>query len=119
MSLAHSNTSLLPRVLGRRALDADSLAVQLFIPDDLACLAGHFPSVALVPGVAQLDWVVRFADLTVADLAKLIIKKLKFQRPLMPGHTVSLSINFDRHKNALRFSFQGDEVEYSSGEIHF
>ena len=77
MSLPHT-TNRLPQVLTQSAPDAASLHLQLLISADLACFAGHFPSIAIVPGVAQVDWVVRLAGLVVADLSQLAIKNSNF-----------------------------------------
>lgn len=118
MSLPHTN-KILPRVLSKTAPDANSLCVQLFIPDDLTFFAGHFPSIAIVPGVVQVDWAISCAGLELAEVEKLTIKKLKFQRPMLPGISLKLNLYFAAQPSALRFSFHGDDVEYSSGEIHF
>lgn len=119
MSLPPSHNKLLPAVLSKTALGNHDLCVQLFIPADLAFFSGHFPVVAIVPGVAQVDWAVHFAGLLVPQLNKLSIKKLKFQRPMLPGTTLNLNLLCDAEKPALRFSFQAGDIEYSSGEIHW
>lgn len=109
----------LPILLGKSPAGDNSLSLQLYIPENLRFFGGHFPGCPVVPGVSQIDWAVKFAQLQLPEIERTEIKKLKFQRPMTPGKEVTLIIYFDLNKPFLRFSFQGTGWEYSSGEIHW
>jgi 3-hydroxymyristoyl/3-hydroxydecanoyl-(acyl carrier protein) dehydratase len=51
---------LQPELLAERRADPHH-EFDLRVPDDLAVWPGHFPAFYVVPGVLQVDWVLRFA----------------------------------------------------------
>lgn len=63
-----------------------------FSPDD-GVFAGHFPNRPILPGIFQLE-IVRMAAEWVQNrpLAVNEIAKAKFQRPILPGETLKLSL---------------------------
>jgi len=65
-----------------------------FSPDD-PVFAGHFPNRPILPGVFQLE-IVRMAAEWIENrpLAVDEIAKAKFQRPILPGETLKLSLKF-------------------------
>lgn len=117
--LLNSADALLPALLGKTPQGEHGLCFNLHIPASLEFFVGHFPGYPIVPGVAQVDWAIKLIGLHLPSVQKIALKKLKFQRPMSPGHRVALIIHFDPEKPALRFSYQGESWEYSSGEIHW
>lgn len=91
---------------------------QLQVQPHLRVLEGHFPGAALVPGVAQLHWVVSlgqqafglgscFAD---AQL-------LKFQQPILPGDTVQLQLRWQAETGCLQFALTSGRGAHASGKL--
>jgi len=94
------------------------------IPYDLAHFSGHFPSVPVVPGVAQIGWAIHFAQRDL--LPKLCpsfrfggMEVLKFQRLVRPGDSLHLVLRFDTQSHKLHFTFTtaADQSPCSSGWI--
>lgn len=90
----------------------------LDIPYDLAYFSGHFPSVPVVPGVAQISWAMNLAQ---RDLCPALrfggMEALKFQRLLRPGDTALLVLRWDEAKQKLYFTCTVDGAPCSSGRI--
>src|SRR5262249_46988085 len=64
----------------------------LRVPETLGCLEGHFPQLAVVPGVAQLQWIMDVAGTMVGH--EIVIERmegLKFKDVLRPGEVVELA----------------------------
>ncbi|MCE9687938.1 thioester dehydrase [Shewanella sp. AS16] len=109
--------SQLPPVLSQEAT-ATTLELQLFIDASLGYFEGHFPEQAVLPGVTQLDWAIRFGcrhfgyPLDVATL-----EVLKFQQLLLPDTQVKLTLSHDQAKRKLTFGYSQGEQRYASGRI--
>lgn len=90
----------------------------LDIPYDLAYFSGHFPSVPVVPGVAQISWAVSIAQ---RDLCPGLrfggMEALKFQRLLRPGDQAQLALRWDDARQKLYFTCTVDDAPCSSGRI--
>ncbi|HEV2691465.1 MAG TPA: hypothetical protein VG347_01065 [Verrucomicrobiae bacterium] len=72
-----------------------------FSPDD-PVFAGHFPNRPILPGIFQLE-IVRMAAEWIQNrpLAVSEIAKAKFQRPIVPGETLKLSLKLSRVDNVI------------------
>jgi 3-hydroxymyristoyl/3-hydroxydecanoyl-(acyl carrier protein) dehydratase len=96
---------------------ANGVALELRITADLAPLAGHFPGLPIVPGVALVDWVVRFAVRHVGfhddGVARL---QIKFRRVLQPDCDVTLTLHKVSDRR-VRFEYRHLDTIYSSGTI--
>lgn len=105
-----------PQILNKDVLEKE-ITLELFIPETLEFFKGHFPEVAILPGVVQLNWVMQFAkeylELDPADLAH--IEQLKFTKVIKPNSTVLLELKFINARLEFRY-YQGD-VRYSFGKI--
>ncbi|WP_019449371.1 AMP-binding protein [Cupriavidus sp. BIS7] len=107
-----------------RWLEADdtSATAELDIAEDLAIFDGHFPGAPIVPGVAQVDWVMALAPQRLAvpprqRFARLDV--LKFQAVIRPGATVRLAITWQPDACALAFRLTSDAGSHASGKIVF
>lgn len=93
--------------------------VDLFNRPDLVQLEGHFPALAIVPGVAQVDWAVKMAarhlHLPITTANRL---KVKFHRLTLPNTQVTLRLEHDPAHGRLHFTYlRPDEQVLTSGTI--
>jgi len=94
----------------------------LYLDPTLFWFQGHFAVQPLLPGVAQLDWVMHYATTLLAPGYRFhSIQNVKFQAPLLPGSTVTLTLSWQAEREMLSFSFKrhaGEErPTASSGKI--
>jgi len=88
------------------------------VPEDLECLAGHFPGFPVVPGVAQIGWVVDAArELLGRPTVVAAIETLKFKRLLRPADVVHLRVELSSDRGALEFRIWDDGGVVSSGRL--
>jgi 3-hydroxymyristoyl/3-hydroxydecanoyl-(acyl carrier protein) dehydratase len=101
-------------------LDAGEAVLALRIPEDLAYFPGHFPRIAVVPGVVQIHWAVHFAQQCLGITRRFQhMEVIKFKELLLPGQYVRLHLQFSAPANKLQFCYRSDHHEYSSGRIYF
>ncbi|EFF76007.1 AMP-binding protein [Achromobacter piechaudii] len=90
----------------------------LDIPYDMVYFSGHFPSVPVVPGVAQISWAMSLAR---QDLCPALhfggMEALKFQRLLRPGDQAEMALRWDEAKQKLYFTCTVQGAPCSSGRI--
>jgi len=112
-------TVLLPEILGERR-EAETVALDLRIPEALAYFAGHFDAIAVVPGVAQIHWAVHFARQRFSiGGAFSHMDAVKFKELLLPGQRLELVLRYLAQANKLEFCYRSQTAEYSSGRIYF
>lgn len=98
--------------------DADVLTFTLRLQPDLFWFEGHFPELAILPGVAQVNWVMAFASRDFPQMGTFHgIEVLKFQKPLFPREQVELRIEWLKEKQRLVFSYQVGQQVASSGKV--
>ena len=107
---------------GPRWLERGSDAARLAFTaeDDLAVFDGHFPLSPIVPGVALVDWAIRWGrDVFAIERAFLRMDAMKFQRVVTPGTELDLSLNWQAEKGALNFRFESTQGAHAIGRILF
>jgi 3-hydroxymyristoyl/3-hydroxydecanoyl-(acyl carrier protein) dehydratase len=112
----------LPEVLSvRRDTDIDGqILIDLHIPTDIVHFPGHFPGLAILPGVVQIDWAVRLARLHLPiDGQFTQMENIKFQSLILPDARVVLTLNWIPEKRRLEFSFSTSLRKHSSGRVIF
>ncbi|WP_432722076.1 AMP-binding protein [Jeongeupia wiesaeckerbachi] len=100
--------------------DAQSVALTLAISAQLAHFDGHFDQTPVLPGVAQIDWAVRYGRARFGingDFAGM--RQLKFQRIIQPGMIVTLTLAWAADKRQLSFAYASGAGAHSSGKIIF
>ncbi|MBP2197261.1 3-hydroxyacyl-ACP dehydratase FabZ family protein [Pantoea cypripedii] len=86
---------------------ATALTLRLHVAADLLWFRGHFPSLPILPGVAQLDWVLYYGlTRLVPGKAFASIENIKFQQPVLPDAELELHINWQAEKSVLSFQYR-------------
>ena len=113
---------MLPHEIGRHQAPPRQAEVVLHLDPALSWVRGHFADQPLLPGVAQLDWVMHYATTLLAPGWRFhSVQNVKFQAPLLPEATVTLCLAWDEARQLLTFSYQRHDGEArpvaSSGKI--
>jgi len=90
----------------------------LNILPELEAFKGHFESAPIVPGVVQLQWVIKYAKLYIQDSSSFqteALEVLKFQNVIQPNTEIELNIKLIKSK--LVFAFLSGDIKHSSGKI--
>lgn len=99
----------------------DAATLSFAIPASSDFFDGHFPQYKLLPGVAQVELVTRFAHKylnTGRNVTK--IKRVKFAAPIRPDTTVTLVMEYNEKKQSVSYSLSDtneSERIYSSGSF--
>ena len=107
----------LPEPTGSEPL-ADGVRLHLSIPSDLAWFQGHFPSRRVLPGVAQIAWVVFYSrEQFDFDRDPTAIDRVKFLEPV----PLDKGLLLDLHRGANRVTWQllADDALLSRGRLVF
>lgn len=102
--------------------DGQSASADLHVSKDLAVFDGHFPDTPIVPGVAQVDWIMALAHERLPVPARERFHRLdtlKFQAVIRPGTTVRMVLDWQPLKLSLGFRLSSDEGQVASGRIVF
>jgi len=79
---------------------------------------GHFVQAAVLPGVAQVDWAMRFARQVFAMPAGFSrMDAVKFQQLARPGDELTLRLDWDAARGILSFRFTSGLGTHSSGRM--
>ncbi|WP_407333226.1 3-hydroxyacyl-ACP dehydratase [Enterovibrio sp. 27052020O] len=96
----------------------NSATLTLKIDRALEDFKGHFPQYSILPGVTQIDLAVNYAreyfGLTGSFGGMEVIK---FQEPILPDMTVTLSLTWDAEKQKLYFRYDSGQSAHSSGRM--
>jgi 3-hydroxymyristoyl/3-hydroxydecanoyl-(acyl carrier protein) dehydratase len=119
--IAHDPNGL-PKVLAVTQTDSE-IVVEIFISADLPCFVGHFPGFAILPGVLQIDWVMKLAMAHWPDLGHFSgMDILRFARPILPNQRIMLKIQRDLQRINfvwLLVESESSQIQSSSGRIRF
>jgi acyl-coenzyme A synthetase/AMP-(fatty) acid ligase/3-hydroxymyristoyl/3-hydroxydecanoyl-(acyl carrier protein) dehydratase len=103
-----------------RAREAAHAELDIEVTPGLRVLDGHFPGMPLLPGVAQLDWAVAFAEQAFALAPRFMrAEVLKFQSPVLPPSRLRLALDWDAARSLVQFRFSSEAGVHSSGRLVF
>lgn len=96
----------------------DHVLLKLTIPENLYYFQGHFPQAAILPGVAQLDWVMHYLNEYMAvDTNNVVsIDALKFQIIVQPNYEIELMLKKIK-TNKYSFSYSSSHGQHASGKV--
>jgi 3-hydroxymyristoyl/3-hydroxydecanoyl-(acyl carrier protein) dehydratase len=109
----------LPQVLARRESDGRT-ELDLAVQSDNPWFEGHFPQLAILPGVVQIGWAAHFAHaLHGLGPGMTSMDQIKFKRPISPGARITLTLKSDAAARKVRYEYKDAEFVYSSGTLQF
>lgn len=92
----------------------------LRLEPSLLVFQGHFPGDPILPGVAQVDWAIRFGEQVYGPLGSFRgLSSLKFKGIIRPMDELELALSFDVTQRTLRFSYDCASARKSSGMVLF
>lgn len=98
--------------------DGDKVELTLLVEPTLPQFEGHFPGHPVLPGVAQLDWALLFGrELFDIDGGFTGVEALKFQRVVVPGTRLTLTLEWQAGR--LGFRYQSALGPHASGRVQF
>lgn len=102
--------------------DVEQVVIELRVDRELFWFNGHFSRQPILPGVAQLDWVMRYGtELLAPQWCFSAIDNIKFQQPVLPDNRLRLTLHWHAVKQQLTFTYHilgaDEERIASSGKI--
>lgn len=105
----------LPRWLGDCERDGKHV-ITLEVPERLSYLQGHFDEFPLVPGVVMVQWAIQYAREVFGALGDFGgLERLKFQKVLLPGQRLTLSL--EQRPDGITFIFDTKQGRHASGRV--
>jgi len=103
-----------------REREARRARLQLDVTRGLRVLGGHFPGMPVLPGIAQVDWAIAFAEQSF-DVPPRFLRAevLKFQSPVIPPAQLELTLDWDDDRSALQFRYSSATGVHSTGRLLF
>lgn len=99
---------------------ASRVLLELTVPPDLLYFKGHFDGSPILPGVVQVDWAIAYGREYLPLAPRFLsMHALKFQRVVMPGAVLQLTLLHDVQKSSVTFSLTSHEGQHASGRIMF
>lgn len=86
---------------------SEKAALKFWVDPALNWFEGHFPIQPILPGVAQIDWVMHYANqYLTANYHFESLVQVKFQAPLLPNSHVLMSLHWKLASTLLLFTLE-------------
>ena len=96
------------------------LELVLDMSKTLACFKGHFDGFPVVPGVALIEWAIKYSQESLGTSSEFIgMSQVKFQSFIKPNQIVHLKLDFIPEKMNLKFKYHNADAIFSSGILKF
>ena len=98
----------------------NSVQLQIRVPENLYYFQGHFPDIAILPGVVLTHWVMEYLNQYFDVDASLFtgLKGLKFQAIIRPNYELTLALTkLNDHKYS--FNYSSTHGQHASGKVLF
>jgi 3-hydroxyacyl-[acyl-carrier-protein] dehydratase len=106
-----------PEILSEN-IEAEKVVLELRIVSSLFQFQGHFPSQPVLPGVAQLDWAVRYGmRFFKLSLSVKEVSQLKYRHFIIPDIDIILELNLRPQTKSIAFIYKSEDKFFSSGII--
>lgn len=97
---------------------ANGIELDLIVDPALVWFQGHFPDLALLPGVVQLDWALALAAEHLAVMVPSCRNfQVKYKAGIFPGDHLTLALRHDPAKGRLNFEYRRDGHLCSTGGL--
>ena len=99
---------------------ANAARVELGVEAGDAAFEGHFPGMAILPGVIQLDWAILCARDAFALTAPVSgLEALKFRQPVLPGTRLAVEMQWNAAAQTMTFRITSATGVHASGRVRF
>jgi acyl-coenzyme A synthetase/AMP-(fatty) acid ligase/3-hydroxymyristoyl/3-hydroxydecanoyl-(acyl carrier protein) dehydratase len=106
-----------PVLLAKESTDT-GYVLHCQVPENLYYLRGHFPQVAVVPGVCQLRWVINSIETySGRPLHITAMEAVKFRHMLLPGQAFFLECQCDREASKWVYRLFSEQETFASGRL--
>jgi hypothetical protein len=108
-----------PKIVSENVFNGKA-KIQCCIQDELIYFDGHFEGNPVLPGIVQIHWAEAFGRRLFALSGQFKhLEVIKFQKIIVPGYTVIITLEYDDTKNKLLFQYESEKGIHSSGRICF
>lgn len=108
-----------PLVVSKGVKDL-SLELVLDMPKTLSCFNGHFDGFPVVPGVALIEWAIKYAQEGFGGSAIFVgMTQVKFQHFIQPNQIVQLQLERSVDSQNIKFQYRNLGTIFSSGTLKF
>lgn len=108
-----------PIVVSRK-VEENSVGLVLDMLKSLDCFNGHFDDFPVVPGVALIEWAMRYAEVhLVKNYIFSGMSQIKFQKFIQPNQIIHLRLDFNPESMNLKYQYHNADTIYSSGILKF
>ncbi|MCE9667102.1 AMP-binding protein [Myxococcus stipitatus] len=106
--------------LRERERSAERVVLELEAKADSPYFRGHFPSMPILPGVAQLEWAIQLGrEYFPLPPDFLRMEAVKFQQLITPGTHLTMELTWAEAKGSLHFKLTSTAGTHASGRILF
>lgn len=113
---------MMPHEVARRQTQPHTIEIDLWLDPAMFWFRGHFAVQPLLPGVAQVEWAIRYGiELLAPGYRFHSMPNVKFQAPQLPESMVTLTLTWQPERETLSFRYQRHDGDArhtaSSGKI--